>query len=61
MYNNEFIFILPIKTHCLLSGISVRTLVLHQEIMLLQDFHVKIENNSHDNVLLYYIKVFTEQ
>lgn len=31
----------------MLSGISVRTLVLHQEIMLFQDFHVKVESNSH--------------
>lgn len=51
--------ILQIKTHCLLGGISVGTLILHQEIILLQDIHVKVENNSHD--LLYYIKVFTEQ
>lgn len=48
MCNTDFMFILPIKTHCLFSRISVRILILHHKIMLLQDFHVKIENNSHD-------------
>jgi len=50
MYNNIFMFILPIKTHCLVSGTSLRSLILYQEILLVQDFYVKVEITPHNLV-----------